>query len=64
MALALPSTHVFEGMRAILVNGTYRPDLMVNAVLLDVAFLAVGAVLFLAAFHAARVRGLLLQIGE
>ena len=64
LALALPSTHVFEGMRAILLDATFRPDLMRNAVLLNVVFLAAGAALFLAAFRTARVRGLLLQMGE
>ena len=64
VALTLPSAHVFEGMRAILLEDTFRPDLMAKAVLLNIVFLGVGAGVFLASFRAARVRGLLLQMGE
>lgn len=64
LALTLPSAHVFEGMRAILLEDTFRPNLMAKAVLLNIAFLGVGASVFLASFRAARVRGLLLQMGE
>jgi ABC-2 type transport system permease protein len=51
-------------MRAILLENAFRPDLMAKAVLLNVAFLGLGAGVFLASFRAARVRGLLLQMGE
>ena len=64
VAYALPSTHVFEGMRAILLDGTFRADLMASAVALNVAYLAVGSAAFLGFFHSARRRGLLLQMGE
>ena len=64
VALALPSSYVFEGMRAVLQEGIVRTDLMIIAAALNVVYLAVGAACFLAFFHAARVRGLLLQVGE
>ena len=64
VSLALPSAHVFEGMRAILIQDNFRIDLMVNALLLNFVFLIGGAGVFLASFRAARVRGLLLQMGE
>ena len=64
VALALPSTYVFEGMRAILLETTYRGDLMAASVALNVLFLAAGAGAFLGFFRAARTRGLLLQMGE
>jgi ABC-2 type transport system permease protein len=60
----LPTAPVFEGMRAILVDGTVRTDLLVHAALVDLAYLALGAFLFLYSFHVARKRGLLLQVGE
>ncbi|MBI4082254.1 MAG: ABC transporter permease [Candidatus Lambdaproteobacteria bacterium] len=60
----LPSTHVFEGMRIILFKGEFRTDLLVNALLLNAVYMVVAVVVFLAAFRAARVRGLLLQSGE
>jgi ABC-2 type transport system permease protein len=64
VAWALPSSHVFEGMRAILVEGTVRLDLMVSAALLNVVYLGAGALIFLAYFRGARVHGQLLQMGE
>ncbi len=64
VAWMLPSAPVFEGMRAILIDGTVRLDLMAHAFGLILVYLAIGASLFLFAFHVARRRGLLLQIGE
>ncbi len=64
VAWCLPTAPVFEGMRAILMEGQFRPDLLVHAILLDLVYLAVGAGLFLYSFQVARRRGLLLQVGE
>ena len=64
VAWCLPTAPVFEGMRAILMEGQFRPDLLVHAFLLDLIYLAVGAGLFLYSFQVARRRGLLLQVGE
>jgi ABC-2 type transport system permease protein len=60
----LPTAHVFEGMRAVLVNGEFRYDLFRNALLLDAGYLALGVGLFAAAVLSARKRGALLQMGE
>lgn len=64
IAYALPSTFVFEGMRAILLENTYRGDMMAAAVGLNVLYLAAGAAAFLRFFRVAREKGLLLQMGE
>ena len=64
VAWALPSTHVFEGMRAALIEGTFRGDLLVNAALLNLVYLGLGVAVYLFAFDRARRRGLLLQMGE
>jgi ABC-2 type transport system permease protein len=64
VSLALPSTHVFEGMRAILIDGAFRPDLMLNATLLNVLYMVGGVAAFLGFFRVARQRGLLLNLGE
>lgn len=61
VALALPAAHVFEGMRAILIDGTFLAGHFWSAVALNLLYLAVGSGLFLLAFAAARRRGLLLQ---
>ncbi len=64
VALALPSTHVFEGMRAVLFDGEFRIDLFINAVVLNVIYIFLGIGIFLLAFRVARRRGLILQMGE
>ncbi|MEW5704116.1 MAG: ABC transporter permease [Pseudomonadota bacterium] len=63
-AYALPAAHVFEGMRAVMFEGVFRWDSFGWAVGLNLLYLGAGWVILLAAFRAARVRGLLLQIGE
>lgn len=60
----LPSSHVFEGMRAVMLEHVFRTELFFNAVALNALYLAIGLAIFLAAFHTARRRGLLLHVGE
>ncbi len=64
VAHILPSSHVFEGMRAVLFDGNFRTDLLVNALLLNAVYLGAGVAAFLAYFRVARVRGQLLHVGE
>ncbi len=63
-AWALPSTYVFEGMRAVLFEEHFRTDYFLSAVALDLVYLAAGAVVFAIAFRDARRRGALMQMGE
>ena len=51
-------------MRSILVDHVVHLDLMAAAAALDLVYLSLGAAVFLACFHVARRRGLLLQTGE
>lgn len=64
VAVLVPTTYVFEGMRALLIDGIFRADLMLQAVALNFAFLAFGLFAFFISFQAARRHGLLLQSGE
>ncbi len=64
VAWTLPSTHVFEGMRAVMFDNAIRWDLMASALGLNVVYLAAGLGLFLLAFESARQRGQLLHPGE
>lgn len=64
VALALPSTHVFEGMRAWSFTGVFRWDYFAAAAGLNVVYMALGAASFAWAFRRARELGLLLQSGE
>ena len=63
-AALLPASHVFEGMRAVIIEQTVRTDLLLNALGLNLAYLTAGVLVFLLAFRAARLRGLLLNVGE
>jgi ABC-2 type transport system permease protein len=64
VAHALPASHVFEGMRALLFQHSFRTDLFLNAVALNVIYLGFGITVFLGVFRAARRRGLLINVGE
>ena len=64
IAALLPSSHVFEGMRAVLFDHSFRVDLLLHAVMLNVIYLTAGFHAFLAFFKNARVRGQLLHVGE
>lgn len=60
----LPTSHVFEGMRGVLMAGTFLWHELWTAAALNVLYIVVGLTLFLASFNGARKRGTLLQIGE
>lgn len=60
----LPPTYVFEGMRAALIDHVFRADLMLQALALNVVFLAGAVAAFLALLKSARRNGSLLQTGE
>src|SRR5437867_3273971 len=50
VAWALPSTYVFEGMRAVLFEHAFRVDYVLEAAALDVVYLLLGAATFFIAF--------------
>jgi len=64
VAWALPPTYVFEGMRALLIEQTFRADLMAWAFALNVAYFIAAVIAFLALLHSARTVGSLMQTGE
>ncbi|MFN3449923.1 MAG: ABC transporter permease [Roseococcus sp.] len=64
LALLLPAAHVFEGMRAALIEGRTAWGHLAAAWALNAAWIAGMAALFLGQLRAARVRGALLSIGE
>ena len=63
VALTLPSTHVFEGMRAAL-TGTIRWDHLAAAALLNILWALAATALFAWQFRRVRIRGALLNLGE
>ncbi len=64
VAFALPSAHVFEGMRAAAIDGVFLPDRFFWSVGLNAVYLMLGMGAFLLAFRTARRRGKLLLMGE
>jgi ABC-2 type transport system permease protein len=64
ISLAIPATHVFQGMRAALLQGHTDWLDMLWAAGLNAVWLAVAGLLFASQFRAARIRGALITIGE
>jgi ABC-2 type transport system permease protein len=63
-AWALPPTYVFEGMRALLIEQTFRIDLMLDALCINVALLIASFWAFLVLLRSAKKHGSLLSGGE
>jgi len=63
-AWMLPPTYVFEGMRALLIEHTFRGDLMLQAFALNAVLFAAGVLGFLVLLKSARREGTLLQGGD
>ena len=64
VALALPPTHVFEGMRAILLEHRFDVNDLWWALGLNAVYLIIGYLVFIRFLASARVNGSLLQLGE
>jgi len=64
IAECLPTTHIFEGMRASLRTGQIAWHQLAWAFAIDLAWLAAGFWLFIREFRHARVTGALVTIGE
>lgn len=64
VAWMLPPTYVFEGMRALLIEHTFRADLMGEALAINAGLLVASFVAFLALLRSAKKNGSLLSSGE
>ena len=64
IAWTLPSTYVFEGMRAVLFDQVFRWDLLAGAFGLNLLYLLICSGVFLWMFQVTRRQGKLLQQGE
>jgi ABC-2 type transport system permease protein len=64
IALALPPTYVFEGLRALVANHAFEAAYMVKAFLLNLVYFALGAAAFAFFLRQARASGSLVQMGE
>jgi ABC-2 type transport system permease protein len=64
IALALPPTHVFEGMRSILLHDTFNPTQLWSALALSAIYLVAAYIAFNRFLATARIKGMLLRLGE
>ena len=64
VAWILPTSHVFEGMRSVLLNGVIRWDQLALAFVLNVVWLCGAVLLFNWQFRQARISGALVSMGE
>jgi len=64
VAWSLPPTYVFEGMRAVLLQGVFRADLMLEAFALNLGYLGLGFATFMLLVRSARHKGSILAMGE
>lgn len=64
VAWFLAPTYVFEGMRALLIDGVFRSDLMLACLLLNLGYLVFGFAAFLSLMNSARAKGSILSLGE
>ena len=61
---ALPPTHVFEGLRALVIHQEFRAGLMVKSFALNIFYFTGAYLLFRYFLWQARVKGSLMQLGE
>lgn len=64
VAWALPPTYVFEGFRALLIDHTFRLDLMLWALTLNIVLFGIALISFIKLVDSARDIGSLMAIGE
>jgi ABC-2 type transport system permease protein len=64
VAWALPPTYVFEGMRALLIEHTFRADLMLDSLAINAVLFMASFLIFLALLRSAKRHGSLLGGGE
>jgi ABC-2 type transport system permease protein len=64
VALSLPPTHVFEGLRALVLEKHFDIGDMVTAFLLNIVYFSIAATAFGLLLRSARKSGSLMQTGE
>lgn len=64
ISASLPPTQVFEGLRALVIDRTFEPDLMFKAFGLNIIYFIGACLMFRYFLKQARIKGSLMQIGE
>jgi len=58
IAMFIPTSYIFEGMREVITNGKTAPDMLLKSFLLNGLFLVLGFVLFIFMFDKSKTKGL------
>ena len=64
LAKTLPLVYIFEEVRSILINNTINYSNIMSALLLNLIYFLISIYVFYLAFHEARKRGTLINVGE
>jgi len=64
IAKGLPLVHIFEEMRNILINQTVNSLEIIKSILISITYFFLGVVIFYIAYHGAKKKGTLINIGE
>ena len=64
VAKALPLVYIFEEVRSILINNTINYSNIMSALLLNLIYFLLSIYVFYSAFHEARKKGTLINVGE
>jgi ABC-2 type transport system permease protein len=64
IALSLPTTHIFEGMRLVLQKKALPSQYLINAAMLDIVYLILSVAIFAFLFERARTEGRLVKVQE
>lgn len=62
IAQLVPANHVFEGMRSVLLHGTFSWDRFIWSIATNVGWLVLGGIIFMTAFRSAHRNGLLTKM--
>ena len=64
LAKALPLVYIFEEVRSILTTSTINYSNIMSALILNLIYFLISIYVFYSAFHEARKRGTLINVGE
>tara|TARA_B100000242_G_scaffold285441_1_gene249899 strand:- start:826 stop:1386 length:561 start_codon:yes stop_codon:yes gene_type:complete len=64
LANGLPLVHIFEEMRNILINDTFKISSIFTAFIISLIYFVLGVIIFYIAYFGARERGTLINMGE
>ena len=64
LAKALPLVYIFEEVRSILLNNVVNYNNILTALMINLIYFTLSIIVFYSAFHEARKKGTLINVGE